>query len=65
MAELGVLAGMPTLLGPTPLRCKLNALEDDIPNTMTQFQTTVFKLGERAVVWLLSIPTQGCIGRVD
>lgn len=54
-----VFEGTPTVLGPTPfLMGGLNALKDDIPHTMPQFQATIFKLGERSVVWLDGIATQ-------
>ena len=61
MADNGVLAGTPTLLGLTPFRSKLDALKDDIPHTMPQFQTAVFKLGQRTVVRLLSVAAVGSL----
>ena len=64
MADRCVLAGMPTVLGLTPLRSQLDALEDNIPHTMPQFQAAVFKLGQWAVVGFDGVATlihSGCV----
>jgi hypothetical protein len=60
-----VLAGMPTMLGPTPwMTGGLYAFEDDIPHTMPQLQAAIFKLGKRAIAWFDGIPAlilRGCV----